>query len=184
MNQSEFSNLWQYYLVLDQDISNTTRFVEPTQKNVYSFEFQKIIILACCEIENAFKSLCNSNNNAYAGSNIGDYKKTILSCFPKITQASVTVGRTGDIIQPFIAWSTGSLAWWKTYTDIKHNRTQSFSSATYENALFCVAALYILILYLAKQNNFKRLHGESKYLTSEYTEQMMYVLPPENLPDF
>jgi hypothetical protein len=63
------------------------------------------------------------------------------------------------------AWLTGSLAWWKNIQDIKHNRTPEFFFCYFRECIVLVR-LYILILYLAKQKIFKRLHGESKYLTA------------------
>ena len=47
MDEKQLKNMWNYFLSLEQDLSNTSRFVEPQgQENVYSFEFAKILILA------------------------------------------------------------------------------------------------------------------------------------------
>ena len=44
ITEDELTNMWNYFLTLEQDISNTSRFVEPsTQENVFSFEFYKIL---------------------------------------------------------------------------------------------------------------------------------------------
>ena len=44
MPNAAVSNIWNYYLILEQDLSNTSRFIEPEgQDNVYSFEFARIL---------------------------------------------------------------------------------------------------------------------------------------------
>ena len=47
----ELENCWNYYLSIEEDLNETSRYIEPTgQENVYSFEFQKVIML--CGAEN------------------------------------------------------------------------------------------------------------------------------------
>ena len=48
MTTQTINEIWNYYLTLEGDIANTSRFIEPSgQENVHSFEFAKILILAC-----------------------------------------------------------------------------------------------------------------------------------------
>ena len=59
MTEQTLNEIWNYYLTLEADISNTSRYIEPRgQENVHSFEFAKILILACTELESVFKLLC------------------------------------------------------------------------------------------------------------------------------
>ena len=59
MTTQTINEIWNYYLTLEGDIANTSRFIEPSgQENVHSFEFAKILILACTELESVFKLLC------------------------------------------------------------------------------------------------------------------------------
>lgn len=185
MTSDEFENLWNYFLVLDEDLSSTTKYVEPKQKSVYSFEFQKIIILSCCEVETAFKELCTIIRGDHDfSSDIGEYKSIILKKFPLIIEATVTIGRTGERLKPFEGWDIKKLDWWDVYQQIKHNRISGFENATYNNAQTALSALYILILYISKSENFRTYSRYSKYITSEYTAQALYANADRPLPDF
>jgi uncharacterized membrane protein YsdA (DUF1294 family) len=185
MSREEFLNIWYYYLVLEEDLANTSRFVEPKQKDVFSFEFLKIIILSASEVETTFKHICREiTDNKDNPGIIGQYKNIILSKFPNITKATVKVYRTQESILPFLEWENGRLGWWDTYQKIKHNRGRTFQKATYSNAVSALSALYILILYLSKITGFEFNDCDSKYLHSDYSHQLLACAPPMKLPDF
>ena len=102
MTKEELTNIWNYYLVLDRDMDDTSRFVEHTQRDVYSFEFQKLITLCCTEIENVFKLLCQNTPGANASAgNMSQYKEIILTHYPKIVEAEVFLPRIGVTFRPF-----------------------------------------------------------------------------------
>ena len=45
MDEKQLKNMWNYFLSLEQDLSNTSRFVEPQgQENVYSFAMSHLIL--------------------------------------------------------------------------------------------------------------------------------------------
>ena len=183
MKKEEISNIWNYYLALEDDFSVTSRYIEPRgQENVYSLEFAKLLILSCTEVETVFKNLCMETENKECG-NIGEYKDVILRHFPKITTAKVDISRWGKEITPFNGWDEGKLEWWDTYTKIKHHRGSNFQNATYKNAIYALAALHILIIYLAKICGVFPIIKTSLYITSDYI-----LLPAfagnKNLPDF
>ena len=69
MTKQELDGIWNYYLSLERDISKTSNYVEPLgQENVYSFEFLKLLILSCTEVESVLKLLCKElNPNGKAG---------------------------------------------------------------------------------------------------------------------
>jgi hypothetical protein len=185
MTKQELENIWFYFLSIEEDISNTSRFVEPTQKEVYSFEFLKLIILACSEIESTFKYMCTiiKNGEKYKR-DISEYKSIILGKYPKITQAVVRINRTLEMIKPFENWNNGKLFWWDAYQNVKHSRANSFSQATYWNAVHALSALYILIFYLAKVSEISLYNIASTYIYSDYSHQLLACAPPKKLPDF
>jgi len=79
MTTQTINEIWNYYLTLEGDIANTSRFIEPSgQENVHSFEFAKILILACTELESVFKLLCLEITGKQPEGTIGKYKETIL----------------------------------------------------------------------------------------------------------
>lgn len=184
MTQTELDSIWYYFLSLEDDLSATSRFIEPSgQENTFSFEFLKLILLSCTEAESVFKKICMEIAGKEGG-NIGEYKEVIVGAFPKIVDAEVFIPRWGEVIQPFAGWDTGKLPWWDSYVEIKHNRGDSFQRATYQSAVFALSALYVLILYLAKINNTRVEAGISRYITSAYAFRFFVSSPLRQLPDF
>lgn len=185
MTKTELNNIWNYHLVLDRDMDATSRFVEPTQKGVYSFEFQKLIILCCTEIENVFKLICQNTSGANtAAGNMREYKEVILTYYPKIVEAEVSIPRLSETLRPFDGWSSGPLPWWNVYQDIKHHRITAFNNATCWNAICCLSALYILIFYLAQITQLNFESCTSKYIDSDYSSPFLLDSPEKTLPDF
>lgn len=184
----DLENIWQYFLTIEDDLSNTSRYLEPTgQENAFSFEFYKIIMLSCGEIETVLKRLCKvileeEGIDKECG-NMGEYKGTILGKIPRIGDALVIVPRWhAKNIYPFSEWTTGKLSWWEAYTALKHNRSINFCNATYRNAVFSLAGLYILILYLYRFVGFDCKGDDSKYFESNYYPKPLYDGPDKPLP--
>ena len=185
MTKQELAGIWNYYLSLERDLSKTSNYVEPLgQENVYSFEFLKLLILSCTEVESVLKLLCNELNPNNKAGDIGAYKGIVLTAFPKIVDAHVTVSRTGTQLYPFQSWDKQALQWWDEYQIVKHGRNNNFSHATYYNAVTALGALYILIFYLAKHCELSFWDDEAQYLTSDYCHKLLACAPEAKLPDF
>lgn len=186
MTYHELQQGWYYYLSIEHDLNETSRYLEPNgQEEVYSFEFYKIIMLCCSEIETTFKQLCKTIDPSSNCGNIGMYKSTILSKFPKIGEAMVFVPRwNGKNLYPFKDWSTGKLEWWDGYTSLKHSRFESIKEASYKNAVNSLAALYILLQYLYKTCGYDCKCDESNYFDSDYYPHPRYNNKSKELPDF
>lgn len=184
ITQEQFDDIWNYYLTIEEDLKNTSRYIEPqNQDKTYSFEFAKIILLAATEIEAIFKLLSKGEDEKEYG-DIGKYKSKILEKYPRIGETVVCVPRWGKYIKPFDNWESTSLFWWDSYQKIKHSMWTHFCKATYETAAYSTAALYVLILYLSKNQNIDFEDDSSKYICSDYTPQTLTGAPPEKLPDF
>lgn len=94
MSEKELQNMWYYFLDLEKELADSSRYIEPDgQENVYSFEFRKIIILACTECETAFKSLCEAIDDTKERGSMYDYKGIVLGKYPKIIDAEVHIRR-------------------------------------------------------------------------------------------
>ncbi len=184
MTKESFYSIWNYYLSIENDLANTSRFIEPFgQENVHSFEFAKIIILASTEAESVMKAICYELTDKEKG-NIGEYKETILGRFPKITTATVTISRLGRDLMPFAGWDTGTLDWWDAYGLVKHKRGTDFDKANYRNAVTALSALYVLIFYLSKLCHIEFRGTNSVYIHSEYAGKLYSCAPSEQLPDY
>ena len=184
MDREIILNLWHYYLCLERDFDNTSRYIEPIgQEDTYSFEFVKIINLACSEVESVFRRLCEViNPNSKAG-NMCQYKSTILTNYPKIVEAEVRVVRWGELIKPFQNWDTNKLDWWDNYQLVKHKRSENFKLANYRNAVFSISALYILILYLSQIAGVQLYDIDVTCIYSVYKDHIT-VFEGQSLPDF
>ena len=184
MTEKELQNMWYYFLDLDRELSDSSRYIEPDgQEKVYSFEFRKIIILACTECETAFKAICESIDDTQNRGSIADYKKVILGKYPKIVNAEVNIKRWHRNVKPFAEWDTRKLSWWTANQNIKHDRGANFDQATYENATYALSALYILVFYLFAINN-QDMPYEWGYIDSEYGMPTLLCQPNKKLPDF
>ena len=185
MNDTELQNMWYYFLDLEKELADSSRYIEPEgQENVYSFEFRKIIILACTECETAFKSLCEIIDESKERGNIGDYKGIILSRFPKIVESEVIISRWHKTIQPFRGWDEGNLNWWDVNQKVKHDRGKNLKEATYENAVYTLSALYVLIFYLYRASSKYITELRSNYITSQYAPKYVIGKYDRELPDF
>lgn len=186
MDYWELTTCWNYFLSLDRDLNETARYIEPeSQENTFSFEFYKIIMLGCAEIETAFKQVCKAIDSSKKSGSIDKYKEMILSRYPKIEDCEVVVRRWHSrAIRPFDGWSQGPLFWWSAYQDLKHNRHMKLNVATYKNAAYTLAALYVLILYLYRISDQTCKADDSLCFWSSYNPEPYYVRQSNYLPDF
>lgn len=183
MTQEKLNGIWNYYLSLEKDMSNTSRYVEPSgQENVFSFEFAKILILTCTEVESIFKILCSKLEPQTNASDISVYKRIILEKYPNIIKAETNIDRLNKTIIPFSNWDNGKLSWWGAYQEVKHNRGSFFEKATYLNAVTALSALYIIIFYLSKETNIKFDNYKSEYISSEYADPYVLCSPEKTIP--
>ena len=185
MDRKTLCGMWNYFLMLENDLDNTSRYIEPSwQENVYSFEFAKLLILSCTEVESVFKAICMEIEHKEVPGNIGTYKSTILGKYPKIVNTEVNIKRLGRHINPFSEWDSKPLSWWDAYQTVKHSRGSHFSDATYINATTALSALYVLIFYLARISGLDFDDYTSKYIDSDYSCPYLISTPPKKLPDF
>ena len=185
MDADRLQGMWQYFLTLESDLDDTFRYIDPVgQENVHSFEFAKILILACTEVESVFKALCCEITAQNSADTIRKYREIILDRFPKITEAKVKIKRLGRAVCPFEGWEKESPKWWRAYQGVKHNRGEHFSNATYQNATVALAGLYVLIFYLAKLMHIQFNDYVSKCFESDYESTRLVYDPQKQLPDF
>ena len=140
---------WDYYNVLESDLIACQRYVafEANNLGVYSLEFMRLLFSVCSEVEVLCKHLCQRIDPTSRRENMTDFRTTIepalsLSNF----QVQDLVRR--EIFPPFVHWKEkDSPSWWRTYNDVKHDRSAHFKAATLEHSLNALAGLYVLNLY-------------------------------------
>lgn len=144
----EFHNkYWNYYLMLEDKFMNTLSYVMLSDKNYCSFsdEYAHLIQAIGSELDCFFKEFCNYNLEEIK--NITDYSKEILQ--QRWTDIGNQVVIANELrIQPFYGWNSNSakktLSWWEAFDEIKHNRVSNVEKGSLENALYILAALYML----------------------------------------
>lgn len=184
ISKDTLNSIWNYYLSLERDLDDTSRYIEPRgQEKVHSFEFAKLLVLSCTELESVLKIICFERTGETKG-NFGQYKETILTNYPNIVFAEVYISRLSKTIRPFEGWDTGKLSWWSAYVNVKHNREKHFSEATYQNVIYALSALYVSIFYLSRITSVEFADYKSTYIQSNYASQSLVTSPEKKLPDF
>lgn len=165
------------------------RTVEPEAANAQAFghEIRQLLILACTEVETAWKSILVENkypppkNGRYT---TNDYCKLREALKLEDWQVELTMfGRYGDIT-PFRGWDpqkpTESLAWYADYNLTKHDREGSLCRATLQNLIQSVAALYIMLAAQAGPEPLAR--GRFEVVDFRPTQFPQWELPDEYVP--
>lgn len=162
----EFIQHWNYFCSLAKKLDETKDYIyhgsvesedddiRLVHGQVYSDVFQQIILLAASEFEVISRIICRING--VEPRNIVEISSVILDKYPKIVYTEI--GGLFWYGKPLCDWGIDyaaddnekvkGLEWWKAYTSIKHNEAGSYKLATLKNAIFSMAALYILDLYL------------------------------------
>ena len=143
---------WRYFLSIEGDLEKTTRYVEPVPANygTYSIEFARILISAGSEVDVVSKALCRKldpDKWKNAKGNIDAYRRVISRPY-RIYDKKVTIPRNRLSFAPWDEWRREAKpGWWRAYNEVKHDRQKNYRMANFQNALFSVAGLFILVLY-------------------------------------
>lgn len=164
MTENDFTNYWEYFLQIDEDLMKTNRYIQHTEKNLkaYSSEFARIILVACAEIDTICRLLCKEidsscdfPNDSTRSGDIKEYCKIIIGQYPKLPTTEIVFTTLQEKKKPWDGWANlptyKSPNWWKEYQLIKHYRHNNFEKATLENSLFAVSSLLVLLMYLHKK---------------------------------
>ncbi len=127
--------------------------VEPSEANAnaYGHEFRQLLILACTEVEAAWRAVLAANG--YAGNperwRTSDYHQLLPAMRLDAYAVSLSAHPSYGVLQPFLDWNasaaTKSLHWYDAYNKTKHDREGQLSRATLHMAIEASAALFIMI---------------------------------------
>jgi|CXWL01.1.fsa_nt_gi hypothetical protein len=138
-------NHWRYFLSLEKEFAETLRFVEftPSQQSVYSFEFARLLILICSELDVLFKVVCRSACPGRNPDSIGKYFSCVSGKY-RLESEAVRVDRLSTRVLPFEHWGENSPpAWWTAQNKVKHHRHEHFQEATLGNTLHALCGLFV-----------------------------------------
>lgn len=116
---------WSYFLALESDIEELSRYVEFTEANynTYSIEIAHIFLAASSEIDVVAKQLCKLLDPKSKASNIEEYKNTLKKHLPELEGSKVTLPRYGLELEPWQNWKQNKNPyWWRSHTNVKHER--------------------------------------------------------------
>lgn len=139
--------------ILVEKLDEILLFVEPSENGLkaYSHKIRELLILACTETENQWKTLLNRANYHPSKEIIpttNDYVKLREPAHLHEFQIGLRHYDGFSPSKPFAQWNnkypTKSLPWYNAYNDTKHNRNHFFSSATLQATIDAVAANIIL----------------------------------------
>ena len=176
---------WNYYLRIEEEFYNTRNFVEFSEDNfgTYSIEYLKLYLSVCSEIDVVGKYIAKSFNNSSKPNNIMEWWKEIIEKLKFENKYLYDVEISFIDIKTIIPWenfnypnnpNANSPAWWRTYNDVKHNRTEIdkdthkefFTQANLQNVISAFAGLYVL---------------EKSYIKSIATEEELKLIQKSKL---
>jgi hypothetical protein len=142
---------WNYYRMLEGDLENAFRYIQPSPDHygVYSDHFSMIILAASAEIENALNSIAHHISYTPKPNGILQYHACVTSRYSLFCDTEFAMPRFNGKFKPWKDWSdTTAPDWWTNgYNKIKHDRLSNPKAPTLERALNSVAALQSLLLH-------------------------------------
>ena len=153
MTRNEFlTQYWRYYLALEKDFIQMTRYIGLHKENfnVFSDEIHKQLISVGTEFENICKRICEVLGiNLPDRANITHFNQWI----PQEEIKVITIYSLDQfILLPFkIENGETQWKWWKSYNSIKHNRLVNYKEVNFENLLNALSALFYAEMFLIKK---------------------------------
>jgi len=153
IHQAESLLHYNYFIALDADVENLSRFIEfnPDNFPAYSIEMAHLMLAAASEVDVVAKLICKKVNPESKAENIAQYKGVIKKAFPQLCEIKVLMPRYGLTLEPWINWKSNKKPeWWDYYNKVKHERNKYFKQANLKNTLNAVAGLFVTLLYFYK----------------------------------
>ena len=145
---SDRTNFVRAYHLLEQDLVRIFEYVEPADANLdtYSHQLYALLLRACTEFESNARAILQSNGYSRSGNwTLTDYYK--INSATRLSEYTLTLpmwdGAAGTV-KPFDTWNGGShsLPWYQAYNAVKHDRSGNFPSASLQNVMKAVAAVF------------------------------------------
>ena len=145
-------NFIRAFEILQKDLISLFDYVEPSELNnkTHSYRIHELLLRTCVEIEANCTAILRENNynlNKESNWNMGDYKKIEQSHYISHYKVLVPNWHGSDgIFQPFSSWSNGgSLQWFKSYNETKHDRHKNFEKANFCSLVNAFCGLAVII---------------------------------------
>lgn len=145
------SSHWHYFLSLEDDLIQLSRWIEFDAKNFdcFSLELVRLLIVTSSEVDVVAKMLCKTiDANSKAGS-INAYRDVISNEYENLATCVIQIPKHGLTLTPWEEWGKPKSPpfWWKANNKVKHHRSDHYHKATLKNVLNSVAGLMVLLMY-------------------------------------
>jgi len=154
----EFTSTVQATKRLMQQMREVFGHVEPVPANLRAFghEMRHVLILASTEVEAAWRAilLANQHQNQPPASSqrwtTNEYVRLLQPLALDGWELALTWYPDLPVRKPFGGWSAGqptrSLQWYSDYNAVKHDRENSFGSATLNSMIDAVAGAFVMLI--------------------------------------
>jgi len=155
MSQQLTINYWNYFLALEEDLEQLSRFVEfnPDNFKTYSIELAQLLLTSSSEIDVLLKQICSLIAPKTKVKNIDDYRETLKNnlqtyIFDSFINEKIYIPRYHLVFTPWSLWKNDDVPeWWRSYNNVKHKRDSSFMEANLENVIKSIGALLTVEVY-------------------------------------
>lgn len=189
--QKEFISSVRSSRLLFRKLENVFSIIEPDRAHdpVFGLELRELVILACTEVESAWKSVLLANGAKGRNFSTKKYVKLLEPMRLKEWEVRLNLFPDYGPITPFETWedkeekTTKSLAWYDAYNKVKHNRESALAEATFGNVVNAMAALFILtIAQFGTEHLDSDLFGVDPFYMSAFPEwrEDQYTRPLKN----
>ncbi len=140
---------WNYFLSIEEDVAEVSRWVEFDKANFSCFSIQlaRLLMVASAECDVIAKRLSADINEGAKAQSINRYREIIVERYPKFPESKVEIPQFGLELTPWLNWRETKCPplWWSANNKVKHHRNDEFNKATLENTLNSVAGLFVLL---------------------------------------
>ena len=185
MERKTLELYWSYYQSVEKMMKNTSQYVthSKSNKDTYSDEFMKIILLSCSEIDSILKTLCKENNiiledKQYNMSVYADVllKQNEIKEWAFSPTHSTSSNEESIICFPFKELNKSQkhagLTWWANYQKLKHNRVENAEVGNLENAVYAITAHFVLLRIL--MGKLSKTNGR-EYVLKQYWSDYLII---------
>jgi len=141
---------WQFFESLDDELHSLSRIIEFAPENfpTFSVYLTRLYLSVCSEIDVVAKLLCAQISPTERPKNIDQYRPLVTAKFPNFAQLRIEMPSHELDFQPWLSWSSATNPqWWKSYNEVKHDRSKYYRAANLGNVLESTAGLLVLLVY-------------------------------------
>jgi hypothetical protein len=150
ISQKKVPPHWNYFLVLEEDISRLSRWIgfDKTNAKCFSLELARLLMVASSEVDVVAKARCATLEPNAKAASMHAYQEILMTVYPTLATAVVEMPQFGLTLKPWIDWKEKKTPprWWTANNKVKHHRADFFREANLKNVLDSVAGLLILLL--------------------------------------